>query len=105
MSNQVIWGKLILETFIKEACLSKEEEWIMRTRVAGWSRTKQAQELHMSLSSLDKHIARLKKKYDIVQKTEIRAFANSFNDVPMIDEELDFGQQFSQCYNRTSPGS
>lgn len=69
MSNQVIWGKLILETFIKEACLSKEEEWIMRTRVAGWSRTKQAQELHMSLSSLDKHIARLKKKYDIVQKT------------------------------------
>lgn len=69
MSNQVIWGKLILETFIKEACLSKEEEWIMRTRVAGWSRTKQAQELHMSLSSLDKHIAKLKKKYDIVQKT------------------------------------
>ena len=38
--------------------------------------------------------------YHIVQNTEIRAFANSFNDVPMIDEELDFGQQFSQCYNK-----
>ena len=68
MSNQVIWGKLILETFIREGCLSKEEEWIMRTRVAGWSRTKQAQELHMSLSSLDKHIAILKKKYDAAAK-------------------------------------
>lgn len=38
--------------------------------------------------------------YHIVQNTEIRAFANSFNDVPMIDEELDFGQQFSQYYNK-----
>lgn len=38
--------------------------------------------------------------YHIVQNTEIKAFANSFNDVPMIDEELAFGQQFSQCYNK-----
>ena len=38
--------------------------------------------------------------YHIVQNTEIRAFANSFNDVPMIDEELAFGQQFSQYYNK-----
>lgn len=38
--------------------------------------------------------------YHIVQNTEIKAFSNSFNDVPMIDEELAFGQQFSQCYNK-----
>ena len=37
---------------------------VMRTRVAGWTRTKQAIELHMSVSKLDKIIRRLKVKYD-----------------------------------------
>lgn len=40
----------------------------MRTRVAGWSRTKQAEQLHISVSLLDKRIAYLKKLYDHVQK-------------------------------------
>ena len=71
MSTQIIWSKLILETFIKEANLSKEDEWIMRTRVAGWSRTKQCEYLHISISNLDKRIARLKKRYDEVQKTNL----------------------------------
>lgn len=68
MSNQVPWNKIILETFIEEALLTKDEEMIMRTRVAGWSRTKQSMEFGMSLSTIDKHIASLKKKYDNVQK-------------------------------------
>ena len=68
MSHQVIWSKLILETFISEANLTKDEEMIMRTRVAGWTRTKQAAELCMSLSTIDKIISRLKVKYDAVQK-------------------------------------
>lgn len=34
MSKEVPWSKIILEEFIKEALLSKEEEWIMRTRCA-----------------------------------------------------------------------
>ncbi|MBR4913636.1 MAG: AAA family ATPase [Bacteroidales bacterium] len=38
--------------------------------------------------------------YHIVQNTEVRAFANSFNDLPMIEEELAFGQQFAQYYNK-----
>lgn len=68
MSHQVPWNKIILETFIEEACLTKEEEWIMRTRVAGWPRTKQADELNISLSALDKSISRIKKKYDNAAK-------------------------------------
>lgn len=40
MSHQVPWNKFILEEFISIACLTKDEEMIMRTRVAGWSRTK-----------------------------------------------------------------
>ena len=38
----------------------------MRTRVAGWTRTKQSRELHMSISTIDRIIRRLKKRYDKV---------------------------------------
>ena len=68
MVHQVPWNKIIVETFIKEAMLTKDEEWILRTRVAGWSRTKQAVELNMSIANVDKIISKLKKKYDNVQK-------------------------------------
>ena len=36
--------------------------------------------------------------YHIKPNAEIRAFANSFNDVPMIDEEYKFGKDFASCY-------
>ena len=39
----------------------------MRTRVAGWTRTEQSMKLGMSLSKIDRHIKRLKSKYDQVQ--------------------------------------
>ena len=68
MSKQVPWSKVILEAFIEDALLSKEEEMIMRTRIAGWSRQKQSMEFGMSISTLDKIISRLKVKYDLVQK-------------------------------------
>lgn len=68
MAKQVVWTKLILETFISEALLTKEEEMIIRTRVAGWSRTQQAMELGMSLGTVDRLIKSCKMKYDSVQK-------------------------------------
>ena len=37
--------------------------------------------------------------YHIKQNAEIKAFANSFNDVPMIDEEYKFGKEFTTCFN------
>lgn len=63
-----MWNKIILETFIEEGCLTKEEEIIMRTRTAGWSRVKQSSELGMSLSTVDRLIKSCKLKYDNVQK-------------------------------------
>lgn len=68
MAHQVPWGKVILEAFIEEAMLTKEEEMIMRTRVAGWTITRQARELGMSEASVNRAISRLKKRYDAVQK-------------------------------------
>lgn len=67
MSHEVPWNKIIVEHFIELAMLTEEEEWVLRTRVAGWTRTKQASELNMSISNVDKIIARLKQKYDNVQ--------------------------------------
>lgn len=32
MSHQVAWTKLIVEEFIEQACLSKDEEFVLRTR-------------------------------------------------------------------------
>ena len=68
MSKQVPWNKLIVETFITEAMLSEDEEMILRTRVAGWSRVQQSEKLGMSLSTVDRIIKTLKEKYDNVQK-------------------------------------
>lgn len=68
MTKQVPWGKVILETFIDEAALTKEEEMVIRTRVAGWTITRQAMELGMSEATVNRIIARLKKKYDAAQK-------------------------------------
>ena len=73
MAHQVPWTKLIVEEFIKDGMLSKEEEYIIRTRAAGHTITQQAEELHMSTDNVSKIIARLKKKYDIV---EISAVSN-----------------------------
>ena len=35
MAKQICWNKKIVEIFIEEACLTKEEQDILRTRVAG----------------------------------------------------------------------
>lgn len=66
MAHQVAWTKLIVEEFIKEAMLSKDEEYIIRTRAVGHTITQQAMELNMSVDNVNKIIARLKKKYDKV---------------------------------------
>lgn len=68
MSKQVPWDKYILERFIETAVLTKEEEMIMRTRVAGWTITRQSIDLGISESSINRIIKRLKIKYDNVQK-------------------------------------
>lgn len=71
MAHQVPWNKVIVETFVEEAMLTKEEEMILRTRVAGWTRNKQASEFGMSVSTVDRIIARLKAKYDNVQRYNV----------------------------------
>lgn len=68
MSHQVIWSKIVLEEFIDAGNLTVFEEHIMRTRVAGWSITQQALKFNVSEATVNRTVARLKKKYDAVQK-------------------------------------
>ena len=68
MANQVPWTKLIVEEFIREGMLSKDEEFIIRTRAKGYTITQQADVLNMSPDNVSKKIALLKRKYDEVAK-------------------------------------
>lgn len=68
MSHQVCWSKIIVEEFIKDALLNADEEHVLRTRVAGHTRVQQSMELGMSLATIDRITARLKAKYDRVEK-------------------------------------
>lgn len=78
MTNWIHWTKIILETFLEESGLNdrvalgdekaKILEGIMRTRCAGWNITKQAEEFHISLDTVNKYIKELKELYDETQK-------------------------------------
>lgn len=67
MSRQVIWTKIIVEEFIRLGGLTDFEEQVIRTRAAGWTRTKQSMEFNVSLATIDRTIKILKLKYDLVQ--------------------------------------
>lgn len=68
MSKQVNWSKEILEFFIEQALLNPFEEEIMRTRINGVPVKEQASRCMCSISKVEKTIALLKKKYDLLQK-------------------------------------
>lgn len=67
MAQQVPWDQRILDEFIRRALLSEEDQWLMRSRIGGMSRSQQAEHLGLSERSVDRRIRRLKSKYDHVQ--------------------------------------
>ena len=69
MTKQIFWTKAVLESFIHEGNLSKRQEFILRTRAEGYTISKQAEELNLSIDQVNKEIAILKRIYDATQKT------------------------------------
>lgn len=67
MTMQVFWTKKVLDTFIEEGNLNRRQEYIMRTRAAGYSIPEQAEALNLSVDQINKEIAKLKKIYDATQ--------------------------------------
>ena len=88
--RQVCWSKIILETFLEESGINDRIklgddkarilEGIMRTRVAGWTAVKQAEEFSISVDTVNKYIRELKELYDTTQKHSmilpVRKFSN-----------------------------
>lgn len=81
MTKDVCWTKVIIETFLEESGINDRVklgdskarilEGIMRTRVAGWTVAKQAEEFHISVDTVNKYIRELKDLYDETQKHSI----------------------------------
>lgn len=69
MSQQVPWNETIYTEFCKLAMLSELEREVLRTRIMGYSISKQAELLCISESSVSRTVKKLKKKYDMVQKS------------------------------------
>lgn len=68
MFAKLILTKTMIEGFIINGCLNYEDAQIVKYRMARWSREKIAEEMHISVSTLDKRIKRLKCVYDEVQR-------------------------------------
>ena len=68
MARQICWTKKIVETFIEEACLTKEEQDILRTMVACLTISEQVERFNISVGKVNRIIKRLKWKYDNVKK-------------------------------------
>lgn len=61
---QVPWTKTLLDNFIEEGMLTEDEQFLMRTRCAGWSQIKQAEKLNISTSTVSNMVNKCKAKYD-----------------------------------------
>lgn len=81
MPKSLVWSKIIMETFFEESGINDRiklgdakariMEGIMRTRVAGWTVVKQAEEFHISIDTVNKYIRELKDLYDQTQKHSV----------------------------------
>lgn len=66
MSN-VLWNRILLDEFVRLAELSDIEQDIIKGKMRGQTRVEQSIRLGISLATLDRYVARLKRKYDAVQ--------------------------------------
>ena len=67
--KQILWTKKIVDTFIKEGMITKEEREVLIIRVKGYTIAEQAEMLNISDSKVNRITRRLKIKYDALQGT------------------------------------
>ena len=68
MTMGVLWNSIVLREFKNIAILTEDEDLILKTSLAGWSRVEQSLKLGMSLATVDRKISNIKRKYDDAQK-------------------------------------
>lgn len=67
MAKQVLWNQNVVEAFIHEGNLNRRQEYIIRTRILGYSIARQASDLHLSVDQVNKEICKMKRIYDKAQ--------------------------------------
>ena len=81
MCKQVVWTKLIRDTFLEESGINARIELgdekarllegILTTRCAEWTIPKQAEYFHLSVDTVNKYIRELKDLYDATQVNSV----------------------------------
>lgn len=64
----VPWTLHLANRFSEEAMLTDEEDQVLRAVIHGKSRLQIAYALHVSLATVDRRIASLRRKYDILRR-------------------------------------
>lgn len=68
MAVQVIWTKRVFDFFSDAANLTEFEKQVLQCRISNYTQVQTSMYLSCSVSTVAKCVARLKKKYDAVQK-------------------------------------
>ena len=64
--KDIPWDNIMLADFRKLACLTEDEDAVLRARSKGWSITKTAFNCGMSERTVSRHLENLREKYDAV---------------------------------------
>lgn len=67
--KQILWTKKIVDTFVKEGMLTKEERDVLLLRVQWYTIAEQAEMLNISDNKVNRITMRLKIKYDDLHGT------------------------------------
>lgn len=66
--GKVKWTKKTYDIFIDEAFLTKDEKYILDSRIKGETVTQQCLALNVSRTTVNRYIKNIKDKYDIIAK-------------------------------------
>jgi DNA-binding CsgD family transcriptional regulator len=62
--KDIRWNKILLEEFLSIATLTDMEEKILRSKLAGYTISQQADIFNMSISSINRALKSIDEKYD-----------------------------------------
>ena len=66
--KDIVWNKILLEEFLSIATLTEIEEKVLRSKLAGYTISQQADIFNMSVSSINRVLKSIDEKYDDAEK-------------------------------------
>ena len=62
--KDIVWNKILLEEFLSIATLTEIEEKVLRSKLAGYTISQQADIFNMSVSSINRVLKSIDEQYD-----------------------------------------